>query len=133
MVSGEPIPVRKEAGDHVVGATINGTGTLVIRADKVGAETLLARIVAMVADAQRSRAPIQRLADVVAAWFVPAVLVVALITLFATHSVANTVAVLIIACPCAMGLATPAAIMAGRSVRAAAGRSPQPHRLRATT
>jgi Cu+-exporting ATPase len=121
MVSGEPIPVRKEIGDGVVGATINGTGTLVIRADKVGSETLLARIVAMVAEAQRSRAPIQRLADVVSGYFVPAVILVALLT-FAiwglvgpaprmAHALINAVAVLIIACPCALGLATPMSIM----------------------
>jgi Cu+-exporting ATPase len=121
MVSGEPIPVRKEIGDAVVGATMNGTGTLVIRADKVGADTLLARIVAMVADAQRSRAPIQRLADRVSGYFVPAVILVALMT-FAiwglvgpaprlAHALINAVAVLIIACPCALGLATPMSIM----------------------
>ena len=121
MVSGEPIPVEKAPGDHLVGATINGTGSLVMRAEKVGADTLLARIVAMVADAQRSRAPIQKLADVVAGYFVPAVIAIAIIT-FAVwswigpdprmaHALINAVAVLIIACPCALGLATPMSIM----------------------
>jgi len=121
MVSGEPIPVEKHPGDRVVGATVNGTGSLVMRAEKVGAETLLARIVAMVAEAQRSRAPIQRLADVVSGYFVPAVVVIAAIT-FAVwslvgpeprmaHGLINAVAVLIIACPCALGLATPMSIM----------------------
>jgi Cu+-exporting ATPase len=121
MVSGEPIPVQKGPGDRVVGATVNGTGTLVMRAEKVGAETLLSRIVAMVAEAQRSRAPIQKLADVVAGYFVPAVIVVAVITLVVwalvgpsprmAHALINAVAVLIIACPCALGLATPMSIM----------------------
>ncbi len=121
MVTGEPVPVRKEPGERVVGATINGTGTLVVRAEKVGADTLLARIVAMVADAQRSRAPIQRLADVVAGYFVPAVILVALVTFVVwgiagpaprmAHALVNAVAVLIIACPCALGLATPVSIM----------------------
>jgi len=121
MVSGEPIPVEKEAGSKVVGATVNGTGSLVIRAERVGADTLLARIVAMVAEAQRSRAPIQKLADQVSAWFVMAVLAIAALTfaLWATigpeprlaHALVNAVAVLIIACPCALGLATPMSIM----------------------
>jgi len=121
MVSGEPIPVEKGEGDKVVGATVNGTGGLVIRAEKVGSETLLARIVAMVAEAQRSRAPIQKLADKVSGWFVLAVLGVAAVTfaLWATigpeprlaHALVNAVAVLIIACPCALGLATPMSIM----------------------
>jgi Cu+-exporting ATPase len=121
MVTGEPIPVAKAEGDRVVGATINGTGGLVIRAEKVGAETLLARIVAMVAEAQRSRAPIQRLADVVSGYFVPVVVVIACAT-FAVwawagpeprmaYALLNAVAVLIIACPCALGLATPMSIM----------------------
>jgi Cu+-exporting ATPase len=121
MVSGEPIPVEKSSGDRVVGATINGTGMLVIRAEKVGADTLLARIVAMVADAQRSRAPIQRLADLVSAYFVPTVVLVAIAT-FAVwalvgpeprlaYALVNAIAVLIIACPCALGLATPLSIM----------------------
>ncbi|KAB2967952.1 MAG: heavy metal translocating P-type ATPase [Thermoanaerobaculia bacterium] len=121
MVSGEPIPVEKAAGDRVVGATVNGTGGFVMRAEKVGSETLLARIVAMVAEAQRSRAPIQRLADRVSAWFVLAVIAIAAVTfaLWATigpeprlaHALVNAVAVLIIACPCALGLATPMSIM----------------------
>jgi Cu+-exporting ATPase len=121
MVSGEPIPVQKQAGDQVVGATVNGTGGLVMRADKVGAETLLARIVAMVSEAQRSRAPIQKLADVVSGYFVPAVIVVAVVTFVVwglvgpaprmAHALINAVAVLIIACPCALGLATPMSIM----------------------
>jgi len=121
MVSGEPIPVEKGPGDRVVGATVNGTGGLVMRAERVGSETLLARIVAMVADAQRSRAPIQRLADRVSAWFVLAVLAISALTfaLWATlgpeprlaHALVNSVAVLIIACPCALGLATPMSIM----------------------
>jgi Cu+-exporting ATPase len=121
MVTGEPIPVRKESGDRVVGATINGTGALVIRAERVGSETLLARIVAMVAEAQRSRAPIQRMADIVAGYFVPVVILIAIVT-FAVwasvgpaprmaHALVNAVAVLIIACPCALGLATPVSIM----------------------
>jgi Cu+-exporting ATPase len=121
MVTGEPIPVEKDAGDRIVGATINTTGTLVIQAEKVGADTLLARIVAMVAEAQRSRAPVQKLADVVSAYFVPAVIAVAAITFVVwavvgpsprlAHAVVNAVAVLIIACPCALGLATPLSIM----------------------
>jgi Cu+-exporting ATPase len=121
MVTGEPIPVEKRAGDRVIGATINGTGTLVIRAEKVGADTLLSRIVAMVAEAQRSRAPIQKLADVVSGYFVPAVIAVAVITFVVwavagpepklAHALVNAVAVLIIACPCALGLATPLSIM----------------------
>ena len=121
MVTGEPIPVEKQAGDRVIGATVNGTGGLVMRADKVGADTLLARIVALVSEAQRSRAPIQKLADVVAAWFVPIVIAIAVAT-FAVwalvgpeprlaHALVNAVAVLIIACPCALGLATPMSIM----------------------
>ncbi|MBL9019378.1 MAG: heavy metal translocating P-type ATPase [Myxococcales bacterium] len=121
MVTGEPIPVEKQPGDRVIGATINGTGALVIRADKVGSETLLSRIVAMVADAQRSRAPIQKLADQVSAWFVPIVVAIAIAS-FAVwslvgpdprmaHAIVNAVAVLIIACPCALGLATPMSIM----------------------
>ncbi len=126
MVSGEPIPVEKAPGDPVVGGTVNGTGSFVLRAEKVGADTLLARIVAMVAEAQRSRAPIQRLADRVAAWFVPAVVLMAVGTFVVwavagpeprmAHALVNAVAVLIIACPCALGLATPMSIMvaAGR-------------------
>ena len=121
MVTGEPIPVEKHANDRVVGATINGTGALVIRAEKVGADTLLSRIVAMVAEAQRSRAPIQKLADVVSGYFVPAVVAIAVATFIVwalvgpeprlAHALVNAVAVLIIACPCALGLATPLSIM----------------------
>ncbi len=121
LVSGEPIPVEKTAGDRVVGGTVNGTGSFVMRAEKVGADTLLARIVQMVAQAQRSRAPIQRLADRVSAWFVPTVVVIAIATFavwaFAgpeprmAYALVNAVAVLIIACPCALGLATPMSIM----------------------
>jgi Cu+-exporting ATPase len=121
MVSGEPIPVEKAVGAHVVGATVNGTGGLVMRAEKVGAETLLARIVAMVSEAQRSRAPIQKLVDVVAGYFVPVVIVTAIVTFVVwglagptpriAHALVNAVAVLIVACPCALGLATPMSIM----------------------
>jgi Cu+-exporting ATPase len=121
MVTGEPLQVKKSTGDRLIGGTVNGTGSLVMRAEKVGADTLLARIVAMVAEAQRSRAPIQRLADVVSGYFVPIVIVVAIATfgLWAlvgpdprlTHALVNAVAVLIIACPCALGLATPMSIM----------------------
>ena len=121
MVTGEPIPVEKRAGDRVVGATINNTGTFVMRAERVGADTLLSRIVQMVAEAQRSRAPIQKLADQVSGYFVPAVLLVAVITFIVwalggpeprmTYALINAVAVLIIACPCALGLATPMSIM----------------------
>jgi Cu+-exporting ATPase len=123
MVSGEPIPVEKTVDAKVTGGTINGTGSFVMKTERVGADTLLAQIVKMVSEAQRSRAPIQRLADVVASYFVPAVLVSAIIT-FAVwaiygpqphyaHALVNAVAVLIIACPCALGLATPMAIMVG--------------------
>ncbi|MGA3129027.1 MAG: HAD-IC family P-type ATPase, partial [Candidatus Korobacteraceae bacterium] len=123
MVSGEPIPVEKTAGAKVVGGTINGTGSFVMKAERVGADTLLAQIVKMVSEAQRTRAPIQRLADRVAKFFVPAVLVSSAIT-FAVwaifgpqphyaHALVNAVAVLIIACPCALGLATPMSIMVG--------------------
>ncbi len=131
MVTGEPIPVEKGPGDRVVGATVNGTGSLVMRAEKVGAETLLARIVQMVAEAQRSRAPIQKLADVVAGWFVPAVVGVAVLTFVVwavagpsprmAHALVNAVAVLIIACPCALGLATPMSIMVATGKGATAG------------
>ena len=123
MVSGEPIPVEKSAGSKVVGGTINGTGSLVMRAERVGADTLLAQIVKMVSEAQRTRAPIQRLADKVASYFVPAVLTAAVITFVVwaafgpqpryAHALVNAVAVLIIACPCALGLATPMSIMVG--------------------
>ncbi|MBV1692636.1 cadmium-translocating P-type ATPase [Novosphingobium sp. G106] len=123
MVTGESMPVTKALGDAVIGGTINQSGALVIRAEKVGRDTMLARIVQMVADAQRSRAPIQRLADQVAGWFVPAVLLIALIAFGAwgiwgpeprlAHGLIAAVAVLIIACPCALGLATPMSIMVG--------------------
>jgi Cu+-exporting ATPase len=121
MISGEPIPVEKTAGTKVVGGTINGTGTFLMRAERVGQDTLLAQIVQMVGRAQRSRAPIQRLADVVSSWFVPTVIGAALITfavwaLFIGNVAAgllNAIAVLIIACPCALGLATPMSIMVG--------------------
>jgi Cu+-exporting ATPase len=123
MVTGESIPIEKTAGTRVVGGTINGTGSLVMKAERVGAATLLAQIVKMVSEAQRTRAPIQRLADKVASYFVPAVLTAAVIT-FAVwaifgpqpryaHALVNAVAVLIIACPCALGLATPMSIMVG--------------------
>jgi Cu+-exporting ATPase len=121
MMTGEPIPVEKRAGDKVVGATMNGTGSLLIRVDRVGANTLLARIVNLVAQAQRSRAPIQKLADVASGYFVPAVVAVAVATAVVwstvgpeprmAHALINAVAVLIIACPCALGLATPMSIM----------------------
>jgi Cu+-exporting ATPase len=121
MVTGEPIPVEKSAGDRVIGATTNGTGSLVMEAERVGSETLLAQIVQMVAEAQRTRAPIQKLADVVAAYFVPAVILIAITTfvMWATigpeprmaYAMINAVGVLIIACPCALGLATPMSIM----------------------
>ena len=121
MVSGEPIPVEKHPGDRAVGATVNGTGSFTMRADRVGAETLLARIVTLVAEAQRSRAPIQKLVDKVAGYFVPMVVGIAAITFVVwglagpeprmAHAIINAVAVLIIACPCALGLATPMSIM----------------------
>ena len=123
MVTGEPIPVAKVAGERLIGATVNGTGGLLMRAEKVGADTLLAQIVHMVAEAQRSRAPIQRLVDIVSGYFVPAVVVIAIITFIVwslwgpepaiAYAVINAVAVLIIACPCALGLATPMSIMVG--------------------
>lgn len=121
MLTGEPMPVEKTSGDRVVGATINQTGTLLIIAERVGADSLLAQIVALVAQAQRSRAPLQRLADRVAAWFVPAVVAIAVLTFVVwsligpeprlAFAIVNAVAVLIIACPCALGLATPISIM----------------------
>jgi P-type Cu+ transporter len=123
MVTGEPMPVEKASGDKVTGGTVNGTGTFVMEAERVGADTLLARIVRMVSEAQRSRAPIQRLADTVAAWFVPIVIAIAIATFIIwaiygpeprlAHALVNAVAVLIIACPCALGLATPMSIMVG--------------------
>jgi P-type Cu+ transporter len=131
MVTGEAMPVTKRPGDHVIGGTINGTGALIIRADRVGSETVLARIVAMVAEAQRSRAPIQRLADFVAGWFVPAVIAAALIAFAAwavwgpppalAYALIAAVSVLIIACPCALGLATPMSIMVGIGKGASVG------------
>jgi P-type Cu+ transporter len=121
MITGEPIPVSKGPGDRVTGATVNGTGSFVMRAERVGQDTVLARIVQLVGEAQRSRAPIQRLADQVAGWFVPAVVLVAVATFVVwalvgpeprlAHALVNAVAVLIIACPCALGLATPMSIM----------------------
>ncbi len=123
MVTGEPLPVAKKAGERLIGATVNGTGGLLMRAEKVGSDTLLSQIVNMVAQAQRSRAPIQRLADTVSGYFVPVVVVVAIITFIVwslwgpepaiAYAVINAVAVLIIACPCALGLATPMSIMVG--------------------
>ncbi len=123
MVTGEPIPVEKHAGAKVIGATVNGTGGLVMTAEKVGSETLLAQIVHMVAEAQRSRAPIQKLVDIVSGYFVPAVMIIAVVTFIVwslwgpqprlAHGIINAVAVLIIACPCALGLATPMSIMVG--------------------
>ena len=131
MITGEPIPVEKERGARVTAGTINGTGTLTIRAERVGGDTLLAQIVRMVAEAQRSRAPIQRLADVIASWFVPAVVAVAIVAFVAwslwgpdpklAHALVSAVAVLIIACPCALGLATPMAIMVGTGHGATSG------------
>jgi Cu+-exporting ATPase len=131
MVSGEPLPVAKRAGDRVIGATMNGTGSLVMRAEHVGADTLLSRIVNMVSQAQRSRAPIQRLADQVSGWFVPAVIVIAVITFVVwaiagpnprlVYALVNAVAVLIIACPCALGLATPMSIIVAVGKGATAG------------
>src|SRR5207245_304953 len=131
LVTGESMPVTKGPGDKVIGGTFNQTGSFVMRAEKVGRETMLAQIVAMVAAAQRSRAPIQRLADQVSAWFVPAVIIVAL-TAFAAWSIwgpeprfafglVAAVTVLIIACPCALGLATPMSIMVGVGRGAQAG------------
>jgi Cu+-exporting ATPase len=131
MITGESIPVEKSPESKVIGATINGTGSFVMRAERVGSDTLLARIVELVGRAQRSRAPIQRLADRVAKWFVPIVVAIAIITFIAwslfgpqprlAHALVNAVAVLIIACPCALGLATPMAIMVGVGRGARAG------------
>ena len=131
MVTGESIPVEKRAGQKVVGATVNGTGSFVMRAERVGRETLLSQIVRMVSEAQRTRAPIQRLADVVAGYFVPIVILVAIITFVIwaiygpeprmAYALLNAVAVLIIACPCALGLATPMSIMVGTGRGATAG------------
>jgi Cu+-exporting ATPase len=131
MITGEPIPVEKRPGDRVTGGTVNGTGGFVMRAERVGSETLLAQIVRLVGEAQRSRAPIQRLADVVSSWFVPAVVLVAAITALVwgfygpeprlAYALVNAVAVLIIACPCALGLATPMSIMVATGRGAQAG------------
>jgi Cu+-exporting ATPase len=131
MITGEPVPVSKQAGDSVTGGTMNGRGALVVRASRVGKETLLAQIVRMVSEAQRSRAPVQRLADVVSSWFVPAVVLCAALSALVwgffgpeprlAYAVVNAVAVLIIACPCALGLATPMSIMVGTGRGAGAG------------
>ena len=131
MITGESIPVEKEAGSHVIGATVNATGSFIMRAERVGSETLLAQIVQLVSKAQRSRAPIQRLADRVSAWFVPGVIAISIVTFIAwaflgpeprlANALVNAVAVLIIACPCALGLATPIAIMVGTGRGAHAG------------
>jgi Cu+-exporting ATPase len=131
MITGESLPIDKTEGSRVIGATVNSSGSFIMRAERVGSETLLAQIVKMVSEAQRSRAPIQRLADKVAAWFVPAVIVIAVVTFIAwaafgpeprlAHAIVNAVAVLIIACPCALGLATPMAIMVGTGRGAHAG------------
>jgi Cu+-exporting ATPase len=131
MISGEPVPAEKNPGDKVTGATVNTTGSFIMRAERVGSDTVLAQIVAMVAEAQRSRAPIQKLVDTISAWFVPSVVVIALVT-FVVWSIlgpapamgfalVNAVAVLIIACPCALGLATPMSIMVGTGRGARAG------------
>ncbi|HSY58618.1 MAG TPA: heavy metal translocating P-type ATPase [Terriglobales bacterium] len=131
LMTGEPIPVEKTNGSRVIGGTVNGTGTFVMRAERVGSETLLAQIVRMVSEAQRSRAPVQKLADQVAGYFVPAVVLIAIVTFILwgifgpapkmAHALLNAVAVLIIACPCALGLATPMAIMVGTGRGALAG------------
>ena len=131
MITGEPIPVEKHAGDRVVGATVNGTGSLIMKAEKVGSETLLAQIVHMVAEAQRSRAPIQKLADIIAGYFVQVVVSIAVITFIVwawfgpeprfVYALVNAVAVLIIACPCALGLATPVSIMVAMGKGAGGG------------
>jgi Cu+-exporting ATPase len=130
-MTGEPIPVEKSTGAAVIGGTVNGTGTFVMRAERVGSETLLSQIVRMVSEAQRSRAPVQKLADRVSGYFVPAVILVAILTFIVwaiygpeprmAHALLNAVAVLIIACPCALGLATPMAIMVGTGRGALAG------------
>ena len=131
MVTGEPVPAEKGPGDRVIGGTVNGTGAFIMQAERVGAETLLAQIVKMVAEAQRSRAPIQRLADRVSAYFVPAVILTAIVTFIVwalvgpeprmAYALINAVAVLIIACPCALGLATPMSIMVATGKGAQAG------------
>jgi Cu+-exporting ATPase len=131
MITGEPVPAEKNPGDKVTGATVNATGSFVMRAERVGSDTLLAQIVGMVAEAQRSRAPIQRLVDIISAWFVPSVVIIAVATFIAWSifgpapamgfALVNAVAVLIIACPCALGLATPMSIMVGTGRGARAG------------
>jgi Cu+-exporting ATPase len=131
MVTGEPIPVEKGPGDRLIGSTLNGTGSLLMRAERVGSDTILARIVRLVGEAQRSRAPIQRLADVVSSWFVPIVIGIAAVAFAAwsllgpeprlAHALVSAVSVLIIACPCALGLATPMSIMVGTGRGAMAG------------
>ncbi|MGA9987504.1 MAG: copper-translocating P-type ATPase, partial [Terriglobales bacterium] len=131
MITGESVPVEKTVASRVIGATVNGNGSLVMRAERVGSETMLAQIVQMVSQAQRTRAPIQRLADKIAGWFVPAVIAIAVVTFIVwvsfgpeprfAHAIVNAVAVLIIACPCALGLATPMAIMVGTGRGAHAG------------
>ena len=131
MISGEPVPVEKVPGEKVTGATVNGTGSLLMRAERVGRDTMLSQIVRMVADAQRSRAPIQALADKVSGWFVPAVVLVSVAAFIVwslvgpeprlAHALVNAIAVLIIACPCALGLATPMSIMVGTGRGATAG------------
>jgi Cu+-exporting ATPase len=131
MITGEPLPVAKKPGEHVTGATVNGTGSFIMRAERVGADTLLAQIVRMVSEAQRTRAPIQRLADVVSGYFVPLVVLIAAASFAAwavwgpeprmAFALVNAVAVLIIACPCALGLATPMSIMVGTGRGATAG------------
>ena len=131
MVTGEPLPIEKSKGDPVIGATINATGSLLMRAEKVGADTLLSQIINMVAEAQRSRAPIQKMADTVSGYFVPIVVIIALISFVVwglwgpeprlAFAIVNAVAVLIIACPCALGLATPISIMVGTGRGASAG------------
>jgi Cu+-exporting ATPase len=131
MITGEPVPVEKTTGAKVTGGTINGTGSFILRAERIGSDTLLAQIVKMVSEAQRTRAPIQRLADLVAGYFVPAVLLISVLTFIVwavygpqphyAHALVNAVAVLIIACPCALGLATPMAIMVGTGRSATEG------------
>ncbi len=131
MITGEPMPIEKNNGDHVTAGTVNQTGSIVIEAERVGSDTMLSQIVEMVAQAQRSRAPIQGLADKVAGWFVPAVILAAVITFIVwsfvgpeprfAYAIVNAVAVLIIACPCALGLATPMSIMVGIGRGAQAG------------
>ncbi len=131
LMTGEPIPVEKAVGSKVIGGTVNATGSFLMRAERVGSDTLLAQIVRMVSEAQRSRAPVQKLADRVSAYFVPAVVLVAILAFILwsifgpepkmAHALLNAVAVLIIACPCALGLATPMAIMVGTGRGALAG------------